>query len=78
MREISTEESNQLNFKPIKIEEAFIKGEYEDTRGRLQPMYYLNRDAFSLIVMGFTGKEATKWKWNYIQEFNRMEKILKS
>ena len=59
-------------------EKAFVKGEYSDASGKSNPLYYLNRDAFSFVVMGFTGQKAAEWKWNYIQEFNRMEKILKS
>lgn len=78
LREISAENSNLLNFKEIKIASAFIKGEYKDSRGRLQPMYYLNRDAFFQVALGFTGKEASKLRWNFIQEFNRMEAALKS
>ena len=39
-------------------------------------MYYLNRDGFSFVVMGFTGKKAAEWKWKYIQAFNQMEKLL--
>ena len=27
--------------------------------------YYMNRDGFSLLVMGFTGKEALSWKLKY-------------
>lgn len=40
------------------------------------PMYYMNRDGFSLLVMGFTGKEALEWKMKYIQAFNEMEQKL--
>lgn len=40
---------------------------------RKMPMYELTRDAFVLIVMGFTGKKALQWKINYINAFNRME-----
>lgn len=35
--------------------------------------YRLDRDAFSLIVMGFTGERAFRWKLSYIDAFNRME-----
>ena len=52
---------------------------YETTfenRGKQYPMYLMNRDGFSLLVMGFTGKEALKWKLKYIQAFNEMEKKL--
>ena len=38
--------------------------------------YLMNRDGFSLLVMGFTGKEALEWKIKYIQAFNEMEKRL--
>lgn len=41
------------------------------------PMYLMNRDGFSLLVMGFTGKEALEWKLKYIQAFNDMETKLK-
>ena len=40
------------------------------------PMYLMNRDGFSLLVMGFTGKEALEWKIKYIEAFNQMEKKL--
>ena len=40
-------------------------------------MYIMNRDGFSLLVMGFTGKKALEWKLKYIQAFNEMERQLK-
>lgn len=45
-------------------------------RGQTFPMYLMNRDGFSLLVMGFTGKAALEWKLKYIQAFNAMEKQL--
>ena len=42
------------------------------------PAYNLSRDAFSLLVMGFTGKKALQWKIRYIQAFNAMEQALQS
>ena len=47
-----------------------------ENRGRQYPMYFMNRDGFSLLVMGFTGKEALQWKIKYIDAFNAMEKKL--
>ena len=41
-------------------------------------MYYMDRDGFTLLVMGFTGKEALNWKVKYIQAFNQMEEQLKA
>lgn len=69
-------ESNERKIAPSKIERAFVKGEYKDASGKSNPMYYLNRDAFSFVVMGFTGAKAVEWKWNYIQAFNAMESRL--
>ena len=40
---------------------------------RQSPAYSLTRDAFSLVVMGFTGKKALAWKVKYIEAFNAME-----
>lgn len=45
-------------------------------RGQKFPEYLMNRDGFSLLVMGFTGKAALEWKLKYIQAFNEMEKKL--
>lgn len=45
-------------------------------RGQTFPMYLMNRDGFSLLVMGFTGKAALEWKLKYIQAVNEMEKKL--
>ena len=54
----------------------FYETTYE-SRGKRYPMYLMNRDGFSLLVMGFTGKSALDWKLRYIQAFNEMEKQLK-
>ncbi|CRL45848.1 Phage regulatory protein Rha (Phage_pRha) [Sodalis glossinidius str. 'morsitans'] len=43
---------------------------------RKSPYFELTRDAFVLIVMGFTGKRALQWKIDYIKAFNRMEATL--
>ena len=54
----------------------FIKQSYTDSRGREQIEYLLTRDGFSLLVMGFTGKDALQWKLKYIEDFNEMERQL--
>jgi Rha family phage regulatory protein len=36
-------------------------------------MFLMDRDGFSLLVMGFTGNKALAWKLKYIEAFNRME-----
>lgn len=45
---------------------------------RKSPMYLLTRDGLTLLVMGYTGKEALKFKLAYIEAFNRMEEKLKA
>ena len=39
--------------------------------------FIMNRDGFTLLAMGFTGKKALKFKLDYIAAFNAMEKALK-
>ena len=46
--------------------------------GQEYPMFLMNRDGFSLLAMGFTGKEASEWKRKYIKAFNQMEEQIKS
>lgn len=45
-------------------------------RGQSFPEYLMNRDGFTLLAMGFTGKEALQWKLKYIAAFNEMEQTL--
>lgn len=46
---------------------------YKDTKGEIRPKYLITQDGFSFLVMGFTGKEAARFKEMYINEFNRMK-----
>lgn len=50
---------------------------YLDAQGKSRPMYLLTRDAFTLLVMGYTGKEAMQFKLKYIEAFNAMEAELR-
>ncbi|EQA4467070.1 Rha family transcriptional regulator [Campylobacter coli] len=59
-------------------ESNFILSTYKDKKGELRPCYNLTRDAFSLLVMGFTGQKAYKWKIEFIKAFNEMEKRLRN
>lgn len=54
----------------------FFESTYEN-RGKRYPMFLMTRDGFSLLVMGFTGKDALEWKLQYIQAFNQMEKFIR-
>ncbi|HEF9681766.1 TPA: Rha family transcriptional regulator [Campylobacter coli] len=63
------DEFNALNFKAVS---------YKASNGKTNPCYNLTRDGFSLLVMGFTGEKAYKWKTLFIKAFNEMEKRLKN
>lgn len=60
------------------VEKMFVESTYVDSRGHEQPMYYMNRDGFTLLAMGFTGKDAMKFKLEYIEAFNKMEQMIKA
>lgn len=55
----------------------FIESEY-DNRGKMYPMYIISRDGFTLLVMGFNGKDALNFKLEFLNAFNKMESMLKS
>lgn len=50
----------------------FKENSYLNKQNKSQPYYNLTRDGFSLLVMGFTGEKAYKWKTDYIKAFNLM------
>ena len=45
---------------------------------RQERSYRMTRDGFSMLVMGFTGGKAVKWREAYIDAFNRMEQALRA
>ena len=46
---------------------------YKDKYGRSQKAYQMNKDGFTLLAMGYTGKKALRFKLTYIEAFNQME-----
>lgn len=73
LRDIEAIEKNAPNFG-----EMFLTDTLPDSYGREQKVYFMNRDGFSLLAMGFTGTNAMRWKLKYIEAFNLMEKELNS
>jgi Rha family phage regulatory protein len=55
----------------------FGESTYLNSQNKEMPMYLLNQKGFTLLAMGYTGKEAMKYKEAYIDEFERMETELK-
>lgn len=54
----------------------FVQSSYENKQMKGQPMYIMTRDGFTLLVMGYTGELAMKFKETYIRQFNAMEDAL--
>lgn len=67
IREILTAENQAANF--------FYETTYE-SRGKRYTEFLMNKSGFSLVAMGFTGKQALQWKIKYINAFERMERSL--
>ena len=57
--------------------QCFKRTAYKDDTGKSNKMYRMNRDGFSILAMGFTGKKAMEWKWAYIKAFNQLESFIK-
>lgn len=57
---------------------SFYTRELPNGGSKKEPMYYITRDGFTLLAMGFTGKKAMQFKIAYINAFNEMEEILHS
>ena len=68
LRSKCPESFHRLNFEPMFIETQIGNGATRKDRA-----YLLTRDGFSLLVMGFTGAEAVRWKLRYIEAFNSLE-----
>nr|WP_315047613.1 Rha family transcriptional regulator [uncultured Campylobacter sp.] len=66
--EFPADDFNERNFSLVK---------YQDQKGEFRPMYKMTRDGFSLLVMGFTGERAYRWKIEFIAAFNKMEAMIK-
>lgn len=63
-----SEEFRGLNFELSKYSVENNKRSY--------PMYYMTRDGFTILVMGYTGEKAMWFKEAYIKQFNAMEKAI--
>ena len=56
----------------------FVEATYFNQQNRQDyPMFVMNRDGFTLLAMGFTGKKALQFKLDYIAAFNAMESELR-
>ena len=54
----------------------FEQSNYLNEQNHKQPLYYLTRDGFTILAMGYTGEKAMRFKEAYIKQFNAMERAL--
>lgn len=71
------ESIRKLTVENSTVRKMFVEDSYLNSRNQQQPMYYMNRDGFTLLAMGFTGSKAMEFKLKYIEAFNKMEKQIK-
>lgn len=53
-----------------------VQSTYTNEQGRDQPCFFMTRDGFTFLVMGYRGEKAAKFKEAYIKQFNAMEAAL--
>ena len=54
------------------VASEFIETTYIDKQGKPRPTYLLTQKGFVLLCMGFTGKDAFRWKNAYYDAFEAM------
>ena len=78
IREIEQQMASDSQSRKFGSAQMFRETTYQaEDGGRNYPVYVMNRDGFSLLAMGFTGKKALQFKLKFIDAFNRMEEQLK-
>lgn len=56
----------------------FVQSDYTNGQGRQTPKFLMTEQGFTLLVMGYTGPQAMKFKEDYIQAFDRMRQQLQT
>lgn len=68
--------SIQKDISSAEFSALFNETTYKGLNGKKNPAYLITRDGFTLLVMGYTGEKAMKFKLAYIKQFNAMESTL--
>ena len=58
-------------------EHNFVQSSYVNRQNKEMPLYFMSKKGFTLLAMGYTGKEAMRFKEAYIEQFEEMENELK-
>lgn len=54
----------------------FAPTDFIDGQGKKYTEYIITRDGFTMLVMGFSGKDAMRFKIEYIEAFNEYERVV--
>lgn len=73
LRDIDNLKGSVQNWTDLFYESTYV---HEQNKQEYR-QYLMNRDGFTLLVMGFTGRKAMQFKMQYISAFNEMEQELK-
>ncbi len=65
-------------FRALNFEQTFVETPIPNGATRRDTIIEMTRDGFTIIAMGFTGKDAVAWKERYIAAFNAMEAKLRA
>lgn len=68
--------SIQNEIRTAEFSALFYEGNYTASNGKKNPLYYMDKDGFTLLVMGYNGEKAMNFKLAYIKQFKAMEKAL--
>lgn len=60
------------------IKDNFKAGTYKNGAGRMAPCYYLTRDGFFTLALGYTDAKAVEIKEIYIARFDEIERTIKA
>ena len=76
LRDISKITDSNSGLSKDFIESNYELSYYKDSTGRKLPCYMMTRDGFTMLVMGYTGQKAMRFKEIYIKRFNAMEEFI--
>lgn len=72
LRDLDSLKEGVQNWTDLFWEDSYVHPQNKQT----YRMIYMNRDGFTLLAMGFTGREAIQFKLKYIEAFNKMEQVV--
>lgn len=78
IRDIENKLKNPAVLQGLKIELSFIIRQLPNGGSKKEQYYIMDKDAFTFLVMGFTGEKADLFKLDFIDAFNRMEQHIHS